>query len=474
MEHFDLDAIFLIDLEDDEEEDDTEQNEVPWFSGAHRRRNACRECGMWSIIGPRYEVDPRLSYGRPAYSICRQCWLFNHDDEDQERFRIAKHGVTRFNAPAEKETLRLKWNDDGIAPNPDLPYGVKALKLDIARNCPPCKYKVLTQSYVCNLQQLDVTVHGAAEKAGAIKALVAALQGMMWENIRWVSLTLRVVGDENQDEVAKVLNELLLTTYVHHLSLRVLCQASGTLLDMAWLEDGLFDSLAHTHVRTFGYFGILPVKDHNQKKAWRAMEMNPNLRRIHVHPRFQSNNDNHLSFLSAQKRHDWRRLWIQGEREDYLYLGKERAPTPYIMQMHEADPPKITKGRGFVLQEAIEHPLKFDKVQILYHFLRMHPTVISEAAAVLLMPPETQSSFLQRRMDLQAETESRERQRCLPVLVEELEKHDEKYKEHVKNKLETRNDMPQAHEKPTRVKWRPWRRLQCRWPRRKVRKGKTV
>jgi len=113
-------------------------------------------------------------------------------------------------------------------------------------------------------------------------------------------------------------------------------------------EGQLFDAVANTRLRTFGYFAregyISPT---NKIKAWNAMKNNPSLRHLKV--KRHLNIYHHLVFLAADKNYNWSDRW------------------------------NSSTECGTILQEALDCDLNFDKVSVLYHFLSASPNMIARA-----------------------------------------------------------------------------------------------
>ncbi|CAB9525356.1 expressed unknown protein [Seminavis robusta] len=306
------------------------------------------------------------------YNLCQECWLFACTDSDTDTDTSNFVAFEQYDADAlaaEMEMLDPSVLGTSNSLSFDLALGssprstfqdtstrLTHCSVRIQQSCTPQESKPF-QTWLANhtgIEAMEVSVFGAGNHNQAIQALVTGLQAST--SLQFVALHLLIIRDAFlQTDAVQAIHDLVQNpgTSIRHLSIHLSTRTMIFLEDLPThiLENKVFDALAHTTLTTLAYYGIHPVHPKDKQKAFHAMSTNPTLKRIKIHD-FQQDYDGtdaHLSLLAADKMKQWTVRWV--------------TPGPQ-------------EQRGDVLQEALEFPLRFETVKVLYHFLRAKPDVI--------------------------------------------------------------------------------------------------
>jgi hypothetical protein len=291
--------------EEEEEEEGDDGDGDDWSTSTNsisisHHNVFCDECGVHPIVGTRYKSTIQNNY-----DICQECLEENHNNDasgfvsfeepipEHEAVEAAgfqednSRGLTFEcledlvgseilqdpNSRVDDITLFL-WSTHGGNPSPD----PDPTTLERARNM---------ISNHTQLKEMEIQVlHGARPEE--VIAIVQGLQrNASIQSIAW-TITL---GAGLPDQIYQAIKDLMgnnqnirfMFVFGDHHFVFWDDHFPSTVQheDNVKLEDCIFDGLEEAqNIDTFRFKGMAPVKDHNKKKAWNAMEHNGNLKRI--------------------------------------------------------------------------------------------------------------------------------------------------------------------------------------------------
>jgi Zinc finger, ZZ type len=301
---------------------------------------SCDECGVFPVYGTRYTSKTHV-----GYNICRNCLDENHNGS-------AHHFVAFEDYVNDNDAYKAAgFDENAVAERSFYFHSMKDLVDCEALHDPNSQIDAICISMNENIETLQEreTVRRLLENHTALpKVDVQLWDGDLTDNILAI-----VSGLQNNRSVRSVswnFNEGFVIPDLVHQTLKELVTNTTTIRYMffyddtlnARLENYLFDGLQGTWLHTFYYNTPEQVKDHNKKKAWKAMKENPHLKRIKT--TFE-NEDYMLDLLTRDKKEQWTNQWLQSNDQECWK----------------------------VLQEALGACDDIDRVFVINHFLESRP-----------------------------------------------------------------------------------------------------